>query len=488
MKKFYAVYQGRRPGIYDNWPDAEKQVKGFSNGDYRGFNDLISAKEYLKKCHASPVISVEDALDLMDLTKEQTFDEVFAFTNGGYDRTNNVCAWGAILLTRKLNGKLEQNNFSHVIDQAQIQVSSLAGEIQAAISAIGWAVKQNYKSITIFYSYPGLGNWATGVWRPLKAESKKYVEFLSLQPTDFKINFRKLPARSRFKYRVQVKQLAQAALVNQSARTNSDGSVYFNYVGEGWLKEIISYLTELQSPMNLKVEEVKLKNSTLKRTLTFADQRIVITSYLKGSIYVQGDPAQFLMSLVVSIIVSHIQSTSEIVEVLNDYYANMTTQQEVDNEFKAVFPHVNSKNMTDEVLATIKNIAYNLNFKGVKPDYSDLLFPLFRIADYLLNQQVRKYYPTAVQKKRYVNYGQIFNIGAKGKSVTIKKKFLDQINWNKEQKALYCEIYRDYYYLRNQLFHFPSNPEIVLFYDSIYEVKRILRAGALVIDRYYELF
>ena len=36
-KKFYAVRNGRVPGVYMTWADCEKQVKGFGGAIYKSF-------------------------------------------------------------------------------------------------------------------------------------------------------------------------------------------------------------------------------------------------------------------------------------------------------------------------------------------------------------------------------------------------------------------------------------------------------------------
>ncbi|HTJ12733.1 MAG TPA: ribonuclease H family protein [Dinghuibacter sp.] len=36
-KKFYVVWQGRKPGVYDNWADAKAQIDGFPDARYKGF-------------------------------------------------------------------------------------------------------------------------------------------------------------------------------------------------------------------------------------------------------------------------------------------------------------------------------------------------------------------------------------------------------------------------------------------------------------------
>jgi len=43
-KKFYVVWEGRNPGIYDNWPEASRQVTGYPAGRVRAFSSLADAE------------------------------------------------------------------------------------------------------------------------------------------------------------------------------------------------------------------------------------------------------------------------------------------------------------------------------------------------------------------------------------------------------------------------------------------------------------
>lgn len=45
--KIYAVKKGRTPGIYRTWSDTEKQVKGFANAEYKSFDKITDATNYL---------------------------------------------------------------------------------------------------------------------------------------------------------------------------------------------------------------------------------------------------------------------------------------------------------------------------------------------------------------------------------------------------------------------------------------------------------
>ena len=43
-KKFYVVWQGRKPGVYDNWADCKAQIDGFPDARYKGFPSETEAK------------------------------------------------------------------------------------------------------------------------------------------------------------------------------------------------------------------------------------------------------------------------------------------------------------------------------------------------------------------------------------------------------------------------------------------------------------
>lgn len=44
-KKFYVVWKGKRPGIYENWDDCKAQITGFKGAQYKSFSDFAEAKK-----------------------------------------------------------------------------------------------------------------------------------------------------------------------------------------------------------------------------------------------------------------------------------------------------------------------------------------------------------------------------------------------------------------------------------------------------------
>jgi len=52
-KKYYVVWVGQTPGIYDNWTDCLVQTKGFPNAKYKSFKTLKEAESAFKDSHES---------------------------------------------------------------------------------------------------------------------------------------------------------------------------------------------------------------------------------------------------------------------------------------------------------------------------------------------------------------------------------------------------------------------------------------------------
>ena len=48
-QKYYVVWQGNTPGIYDNWADCQKQILGVSGAQYKSFDSLESAQRAFQR-------------------------------------------------------------------------------------------------------------------------------------------------------------------------------------------------------------------------------------------------------------------------------------------------------------------------------------------------------------------------------------------------------------------------------------------------------
>ncbi|XP_058203439.1 uncharacterized protein LOC131317806 [Rhododendron vialii] len=57
MGKWYVVFVGRVPGVYDSWAEAHGQITGFKHNSFKGYETEAEARKaystYLKKCDGS---------------------------------------------------------------------------------------------------------------------------------------------------------------------------------------------------------------------------------------------------------------------------------------------------------------------------------------------------------------------------------------------------------------------------------------------------
>lgn len=48
-KKYYVVWKGKNPGIYDNWDDCKAMISGFEGAQYKAFSSFAEAKTAFDK-------------------------------------------------------------------------------------------------------------------------------------------------------------------------------------------------------------------------------------------------------------------------------------------------------------------------------------------------------------------------------------------------------------------------------------------------------
>lgn len=75
MGKYYAVRKGQHPGIYTSWPEAQKEVSGFSGAEFKGFNTESEARQFMGEKPA---------------THSANGDMIIGYTDGGTRNSGNV--------------------------------------------------------------------------------------------------------------------------------------------------------------------------------------------------------------------------------------------------------------------------------------------------------------------------------------------------------------------------------------------------------------
>ena len=157
QKKFYAVKQGRQPGIYSTWAECQKQTVGFKGAKFKGFVTRTEAEAYMND---------EEALSA-------PAEGIVAYVDGSY--FNGEYSWGMAIyennqLIFKANGK--------GTSEEAAKLHNVAGEVAGAMEAVLWAEAQGLEHITICHDYVGISEWALGHWKTNTPLTTRYAAFM----------------------------------------------------------------------------------------------------------------------------------------------------------------------------------------------------------------------------------------------------------------------------------------------------------------------
>ena len=199
-KKYYAVKQGRVPGVYETWDDCKNQVDGYSGAVYKSFAALAQAKEFLG-------IVVENTLAVSD-KKLSTNSKATAYVDGSYDDGLGLFSYGVVIFYND-----SEHRFAEKFNTPKlIEMRNVAGEIKAAEKAMQFCIDASIESLDLHYDYEGIAKWCIGEWEANKEGTKAYKQFYDSIKDKLDINFVKVTAHSGDKYNDLADELAKKAL------------------------------------------------------------------------------------------------------------------------------------------------------------------------------------------------------------------------------------------------------------------------------------
>jgi ribonuclease HI len=200
-QKFYAVAVGRETGIYDNWNECEKQVKGFSGAKFKSFETLAEAGAYLKGSNLS------DRASSSPLNPQIPIND-YAFVDGSYNASTGVYGYGGFIYH---NGERILIS-GHGDDPEMAGMRNVAGEILGAEAAIRRADELGLSRITVLYDYSGIECWADGSWQANKYGTKRYRDAVKELQQDLEVSFVKVAAHTGIEGNELADKLAKEAV------------------------------------------------------------------------------------------------------------------------------------------------------------------------------------------------------------------------------------------------------------------------------------
>ena len=144
-KKFYAVKQGRKTGMFLTWDECKKQVMGYPGAIYKSFGTEAEAKEYLgirqeagiSGASGSGVGSVVAANGMQ--ADSNAADAVEIYVDGSYHAGTKEFSYGMVVL---IDGREEK--FSQKMSDPELaQMRNVAGEIKGSEAAMQFKKREN---------------------------------------------------------------------------------------------------------------------------------------------------------------------------------------------------------------------------------------------------------------------------------------------------------------------------------------------------------
>ena len=191
-KKYYAVREGRVPGIYNTWDECKANVTGFSGAVYKSFTTLDEAKAFMGQ--GQP--------------KQTQKSEAVAYVDGSYNIATKEYSYGMLMY---VNGDTYEAAESFD-DPEMSQMRNVAGEIEGSMHAMKYCLEKGIKSLDIYYDYAGIEKWALGEWKTNKDGTKAYKAFYDSVKDKLEVHFHKVKGHSGDAGNDRADALAKSAL------------------------------------------------------------------------------------------------------------------------------------------------------------------------------------------------------------------------------------------------------------------------------------
>lgn len=195
MAKFYAVRKGYQTGIFTNWPDCQKAVKGYRGAEFKSFKTKQEAENFMD--------------NLSDQTAEIPAGGLVTYVDGSYDRRSEQAGFGAVFIVD--DQVIHQASEKTEVDP-DVNLWNVTAEIAGILYAVNWAIDHDYKDIYVHYDYAGLEKWYNEEWRAKNSVTQNYVKKMHEYSRNIRIHFYKVAAHTGVEYNELADQLAKQAV------------------------------------------------------------------------------------------------------------------------------------------------------------------------------------------------------------------------------------------------------------------------------------
>lgn len=209
--KVYAVRAGYNIGIYHSWKECEEQVKGYSGAEFKSFNSMQDALDYM---HGTSFLTDHEMTNVFTKPDEEQPTALpgsaICYTDGSYDDKTKRFSYGLVLFVHGEPVHEEAQAFDY---PEFVSSRNVAGEILGAVRAIDLCLEKGIHELHLYYDYSGIAMWATHEWKA-KSEIAKYYQnqVYEAEVNGLKIVFHKVKGHTGVTYNERADKLAASVL------------------------------------------------------------------------------------------------------------------------------------------------------------------------------------------------------------------------------------------------------------------------------------
>lgn len=196
-EKYYAVRQGKKPGIYRTWDQCKAQVHGFKGAQYKSFPSEDQALAYMEGTTRSDLVDLDHIGDR----------DLIAYVDGSYDQGDGSFSYGVVLMGQGI----EEEYSRRFIDPEMSPMRNVSGEVYGAMKAMERALDLGVDRVYIHYDYAGIEHWAKGEWKRNKKGTIAYKDYYDSIKDKLEVVFIKVAAHTGVEGNERADALAKAA-------------------------------------------------------------------------------------------------------------------------------------------------------------------------------------------------------------------------------------------------------------------------------------
>ncbi len=164
-QKYYAVRNGRAPGVYRTWAECQAQVHGYPGAAFKAFPTEKEAADFvagpLPEKPAAAAAAGREGYDI--------------YVDGTYRQNENRYGWAFVVYA---GGRVVHTDSGLGDNEAAAAIRNVAGELSATMRAVKWAQEQGAGPVTIHHDYTGIAAWASGDWKANNQFTQAYAAFI----------------------------------------------------------------------------------------------------------------------------------------------------------------------------------------------------------------------------------------------------------------------------------------------------------------------